>query len=62
MSKPNAPTEQPILSLRVPPELLERVDAISKRTGISRSTLVRNALTRGLKNLEKMASVLEEDS
>lgn len=62
MSKPNTPTEQPILSLRVPAELLERVDAISKRTGISRSTLVRNALTRGLKNLEKMASVLEEDS
>lgn len=62
MKTPTNTGESPILSLRIPPDVLAQLDTLSKRTGISRSSLVRTALKRGLKNLEQMASVLEQDT
>jgi metal-responsive CopG/Arc/MetJ family transcriptional regulator len=58
--KTKPPTgEQPILSLRIPPTLLTKLDELARKSHISRSTLVRMALNSGLRQVEKMVDVME---
>lgn len=57
--KTKPPTgEQPILSLRIPPDLLARMDELARKSQINRSTLVRMALTQGLHQVEKAVDAL----
>lgn len=50
----------PILSLRLPREILLRIDALAKETGLSRSSIVRTALISGLPTAEKIASLIRQ--
>lgn len=44
----------PVISARVEPELVERLDALAKRTGRSRGTYLRMALWAALPHLEQI--------
>ena len=43
----------PVISVRLEPELIERLDALAERTGRSRGTYLRMALWAALPQLEK---------
>lgn len=50
----------PILSIRIPAELLNAIDEASKATGISRSTLVRIALKEGMGKVNGLALSIKQ--
>jgi predicted DNA-binding protein len=56
MKKP--PTTSPILSIRIPADRLKAIDIISKRTGITRSILVRMSVDAWLADAEKRLASL----
>lgn len=54
------PTTSPLLSVRIPAQMLSTIDQLAKQTGISRSTLVRICLTEGMHKIESMAKSLKK--
>lgn len=51
--------EKPILSVRVSPELLERLDRICEKSGVGRAEVVDRCLTLGLLEQEDFVEWLE---
>lgn len=49
----------PILSIRIPAELLAKIDNASQQTGLTRSQIVRTCLTKGIA-LEKIVAAFAD--
>lgn len=61
MNKPTTTTTgvSPILSIRIPADLLSQIDNATRETGLSRSQIVRLCLVKGV-SLQKVIAALNE--
>lgn len=60
-TEPKTPSgEQPIMSLRIPPDMLASIDELARRSNTTRSVLVRMALKQGLHQVKKAVEVLNQ--
>lgn len=56
----NNRTYSPILSIRIPEELMQQIDRLTETTGLSKSAVVRLCITQGTRSVEKIASSLAD--
>jgi metal-responsive CopG/Arc/MetJ family transcriptional regulator len=50
--KPRGAGKDPLIAVRLPPQLISRLDRYAKERKISRSEAVRNFVTRGLDDIK----------